>query len=577
MTATVDRWATRGVVASAAALYATTATRWAQGGDSAEFAAVLARGGVPHPSGYPLYSLWLRAFAWLPLAPAHAASLATALLGAMAVAGVSWAAERWGASRRAAWLSGLSFALAPVTWRMSTEPEAFVLNAALAALLIGLAAPAEAPRGSWRVGALGLVAGLGLSNHLTIVLLAPIGVFALAWAFCEEGASVRAMPLGLLAFAVGLTPYVALRFASRGPEVWAWGDTDTWAGLLHHALRRDYGALQHSVAGERDVLGHLGQLAWTLVTGNALVWLLGLGGLARTRIEVPGRRAGAWALGASAALAGPVLVSWSNLSGAELARVLMGRFHLLPLVPLAVLSAMGLDAWSARLGERRGALAAVVVVTALTSAALGWSSVREHHRPTVELWTRRVLAHVPERAVIMGTGDARVFPMAYARATRVRPDVVYIDPWLLHHGWYRAWVSSQLGYAIVEPIGQSVDTVATARQALDAGRPLYFTNSFATGFDRAFATYPSGPIFRAVPRGAAIPAVADIERDVAATERDDEAEEVAFGSWGGDLIEWRARGWLWLADAYGDEGDLQARRRAYERARALAPWLFSRR
>lgn len=577
MTPVIDRWAARVVVASTAALYGATSCRWVLGSDSAEFAAVLARGGVPHPSGYPLYALWLRAFAWLPTAPAHAASLATAALGALSVAGVIWAAARWGASARAAWLAGLAFGLAPITWKLSTEPEAFAANAALAALVIGLAAPGATPRGPWRVGALGLAAGLGLSNHLTIVFLAPTGVVALARAFRAERAGWRAVPLGLLGLAAGLTPYVALRFASRGPDVWAWGETETWQGLLHHALRRDYGALQHGVSGQRDVLGQLGLFAWTLVSGNAFVWLLGASGLAAGRVDGGGRRAGAWGLAASTALAGPLLVSWSNVSMDELALIVMERFHLLPLVPLAVLTAIGLDAWRERLAERRLALDAVVVATALVTASLGWSTIREHHRPTVELWTRRVLAYVPERAVVMGTGDVRVFPLAYARAIGLRPDVVYVDPWLLHYRWYRAWVSSQLGYVVAAPKGTSVDTVAVARQVLDAGRPLYITNPFAVGFDRAFATYPAGPIFRAVPRGASIPEVTEIERDVVATERDDEPEPVDVATWAGDLIEWRARAWLWIADAHGDGGDLDGRRRAYERARALAPWVVSRR
>jgi hypothetical protein len=35
-------------------------------GDNAEFATLGALGGGAHPSGYPLYVLWLRAWSWLP-------------------------------------------------------------------------------------------------------------------------------------------------------------------------------------------------------------------------------------------------------------------------------------------------------------------------------------------------------------------------------------------------------------------------------------------------------------------------------------------------------------------------------
>jgi hypothetical protein len=44
-------------------------------GDSAELATLGALGGRAHPSGYPLYVLWLRAWSWLPGAtPAHTAA-----------------------------------------------------------------------------------------------------------------------------------------------------------------------------------------------------------------------------------------------------------------------------------------------------------------------------------------------------------------------------------------------------------------------------------------------------------------------------------------------------------------------
>ncbi|HEY0992715.1 MAG TPA: hypothetical protein VGD80_36930, partial [Kofleriaceae bacterium] len=41
-------------------------------GDNAEFSTLGALGGRAHPSGYPLYVLWLRAWSWLPVTPAHA-------------------------------------------------------------------------------------------------------------------------------------------------------------------------------------------------------------------------------------------------------------------------------------------------------------------------------------------------------------------------------------------------------------------------------------------------------------------------------------------------------------------------
>jgi len=66
--------------------------------DNAEFATLGALGGAAHPSGYPLYVLWLRAWSWLPgTSPAHTAAIATAILGALSIAVLHAACRAWGA------------------------------------------------------------------------------------------------------------------------------------------------------------------------------------------------------------------------------------------------------------------------------------------------------------------------------------------------------------------------------------------------------------------------------------------------------------------------------------------------
>src|ERR1041384_8031069 len=68
-------------------VYAALASPYVVAADNAEFAALGALGGGAHPSGYPLYVLWLRAWSWLPGATAaHTAALATAILGGLSIA-----------------------------------------------------------------------------------------------------------------------------------------------------------------------------------------------------------------------------------------------------------------------------------------------------------------------------------------------------------------------------------------------------------------------------------------------------------------------------------------------------------
>ena len=79
------------------ALYVWLCPEFIVSGDNAEFVAIGARGGVPHPSGYPLYVLWLRAMSWLPGAtPAHTTAIATALLAGLTLFVLHGACRAWG-------------------------------------------------------------------------------------------------------------------------------------------------------------------------------------------------------------------------------------------------------------------------------------------------------------------------------------------------------------------------------------------------------------------------------------------------------------------------------------------------
>ena len=127
-----------------------TAAKTVQGGDSGELAAVGSAGGVAHPPGYPLFVLWCRVWSWLPAAsPTHRIALATAILGALAVFMLQEAAVAWGVSALGAALAAALFAATPLTWRLSSEPEVFMLNTLIALTIVRLAARKQEFAGVW--------------------------------------------------------------------------------------------------------------------------------------------------------------------------------------------------------------------------------------------------------------------------------------------------------------------------------------------------------------------------------------------------------------------------------------------
>ena len=171
-------------------LYRSTAAPGLLFGDAGEFQFTLPLLGLSHPTGYPLYHL----LGWLweqfyRLNPAQGANHFSALWGGVAVGLFYWlAAEllsqmtgqlRW--QRGSGWLAGIStivFAANPTFWGEATRAEVYTLHAALIILLF--ITTLKLVQRHWFQSrqrelafpwAWALVLGLGLTHHLTIILI----------------------------------------------------------------------------------------------------------------------------------------------------------------------------------------------------------------------------------------------------------------------------------------------------------------------------------------------------------------------------------------------------------------------
>lgn len=557
--------------------YALTASKYVGGGDSAELAAVGASGGVAHPPGYPLFTLWCRFWQWLPAAtPTHRVALATALSGALAVFMVERACRAWGARPLAAGIATAIFAACPLAWRLATEPEVFMLNIALALALVSVASPEPWDREERRAITLALLAGLGISNHHSIVLLAPLGLFAWGRAVGRTPKKVLAVLGSIGALVAGLLPYAYLLHAARGECVW--GDTSTLAGLLHHFLRRDYGTTQLAVStAEREPLN---QLIWLghsfLESGIALFSLLAI-------VVLTKRRRWSWSLAAllaSILLAGPIFVTRFNLPPRLLNALVVVRFHLLPLALASVLGSAGIDAVVSLVrtrGAQRATLAAAVAAILVRAGLSGADAVTEH-RPTIERYLRNTLAMLPPRAIFVVTGDDVGGGLEYMQCTlHERPDITVIVPPLLLAEWYGARTDERLGFSVVHGTIKpgddrpSLNGLDLAEQLVRSDRPVFLTDLFVPNLDATFPSYPLGPLIRLLRRGENVPAPDELLRANEAIYAGfilDHPSPFAH-TWAGVRYRHYARPWEVLAKAFDENGDFATAARCRARARSV--------
>ncbi len=254
----VSLWVAAGLVALCAlAVYLRTLSpsiTWAHdGADSGDFAAAVACGGVPHPTGYPTYLLLASLWALLPWGDvAFRLNLLSASMGAfgaglmVVLAAVAFSVGR-GQRRRsvptvAAACAGLLLAFGPLVWSQAVIAEVYTLHLAFVVGLMLVGASAEASLSStrgeengwqgkrgWRVALTFGLLGVGLGNHLSLALTLP-ALLVLLWG------ELRARPgwfflSAVLGLVLGLSVYALIPLrAAQWPPV-NWGGASTAEGL----------------------------------------------------------------------------------------------------------------------------------------------------------------------------------------------------------------------------------------------------------------------------------------------------------------------------------------------------------
>ena len=564
----------------ALALYIWVAPAHIGGGDNAEFATLGTLGGVAHPSGYPLYLLWLRAMTWLPAEnPAHATAIATAILGAAQLVVLHAACRAWGAHALAATVAVAIFAASPLVLQFYTEAEVFALNGLVAATVLWLAADNGPLRGTWKAVALGLIAGLGLANHSTCVLLAPIGLFGAVRAIREATLPRPAVViLAILALAAGFVPYVYLLVTSE-PQL-AWTHIDDLGGLVHHFLRLDYGSGRLTsqdipVPYGKQLLALLGSLTTGWLWLPLAVGLTSLVGFCAR--ATAGARLQWCALTASLLLAGPLLLTRFNLEPEGTGLFICQRFHILPTLLLVIPVAVGLDRLAARFARGRAIRLGVGTIIAIFGfAAIAGRSLPHLMRaqsPAIENALRGTLRSLPRDAVMIVSPDSLYFGTGYLQdVLGERRDVVLIGWPMMKSPEYRERLKRRLGFSLPDGDG-ALTSVEVAEEVFAHGRALVI-DAFGGNIARAFPTYPYGLVFRVLSRDTPPPPLREqYEQNKALFDTFD-----LEYPWPGDDDEpaamihvQYARTWMLLAQGLLAAGDRERAELAQQRAIQLAP------
>jgi hypothetical protein len=565
-------------------LYVSTAARTVQGGDSGEFALIGVLGGVAHPPGYPLYSLLARLGAAMPTGPLFfRVALVSAISGSAAVVVIQRAALIASGSLYGSVAAALVFAVSPVLWLLSGVPEVFSLHVLLSALVVLLALTigrsAGVTRGRELVG-LGLAFGLGLSNHITLLFLAPVVAWA-GWSATKKSPINLLIAAALIAAggAIGLLPYGLLPFFARhsAPGAMVWGRTDTLSGFVDHILRRDYGTFRLATGSDASVFHWPPVASFLSLLPMQLAYVPFALAVVGTVLAIRRRMPGAIPILIAWTLAGLFFTSLFNLEmPREISLVIEERFHLLPILLLVPFAAIGI-AWAVQRvpgPARWAALAGVMAILMIGNRAeANWRS-----ETTIERYVTAAVSQTAPNAVIVGTSDTWFSAVRWVtQVLRIRPDVRYVDLNIARVPWY----ADQLARAIPRFPRDAVERpgwqLALALAAHDHPTYVLPSDAFKEERDRV-AMEPEGFVDRIVRPGTPPRPPRDIEGDLLkATDLLDDAPATAADSHTAlrvlpaALRRHAGIRWLDLASRFQAAGDRDEANRCRARAKYLNP------
>ncbi|MFL5712030.1 MAG: protein O-mannosyl-transferase family [Chloroflexota bacterium] len=402
------------------AVYVRTVLPGVSVGDWAEAEMIPARLGVMHPTGYPLYTLLMKAFTTIPLGSfAWRANVFSGVSAAVAVGVAVLIMIRLHVRPVIAAAAALCLAFTGTLWQEATFSEMNALHLVFVALLLHRALVWRDERRDRDLLIGALLAGLCVSNHgLAITVVPIVMVFVLVDARREIAEFPWILVQAAGAFTIGLLPYLYIPFrAMLGPDA-VYGSLTTWNGFFNlisgaqfrgdmHFLSLD--SVRAAWAAMPHVIDHL------ISTSNVIFLALGLFGI--VLLVVRDR----WF--------GLLLIVLGVINVYFYANYLGDLFHYLlaTWLILAIGLAISLDRGVSLLVGVAGTRASVVQFAALALPVLlltsNWTTHDQSANREAEEMADQVFAALPQDAVLITYWDV-LTTLSYKHCMEgVRPDV----------------------------------------------------------------------------------------------------------------------------------------------------------
>ncbi len=250
----LDRGISLGLLLLSFAVYLKHLAPSVHAGDAGEFCIASYVLGIPHPTGYPVYTWIGHLFTLLPLGSvAFRVNLMSAVFGAIAVSLIYLTALKLSKmalkdevqdniARLSAVIAALSFAFAITFWAQAEIAEVYTLNATLiSAMLLTLLSWWE-QRAQRLLYLLSLLLGISLGTHASNVLFALPFIGFVCLTDRRALMDLRGLAKMAALFALGALQFVYILLRAMQHPPYAYADASTVSSWLYFITAREYSA-----------------------------------------------------------------------------------------------------------------------------------------------------------------------------------------------------------------------------------------------------------------------------------------------------------------------------------------------
>jgi hypothetical protein len=412
---------------------------------------------VLHPTGYPLFTLIGYLFSHIPLGTvATRVNALSALFSSLAALFCFLTVLKLTRSQVAGIVTAALFAFSFTVWNNSVDADVFGLTAFYVSLTVYLlvrlgevsrkpsAAPTPDPRP--RTPLLLLLAymlGLALTNHMSFASTFVGAMVSLLVMFRGDVLKPRVLLPLVLAFLLGLSPYLCLLIRSQAQPLMNWGNAHNLQRLIWHVTGKQYQVWMFSLPFS-DIMKNLGKA-------------LGLLGQEQYFVMIPVAAWGAWRLRKQRREIFWLLIVIFALNIAYAVNYSIPdiQSYYIPFMTAAfIFTGVGLADLLRRL-KRVPQYAFLLLVILPVAVNLRRAGAQGNH--ISEDFGRNHMVSAPDSAIVMTTNWDIYSPAFYLRHINLeRPDLCMIDKELLRRTWY--FQSLQLEYPwLVERSRNEID------------------------------------------------------------------------------------------------------------------------